>query len=333
MFKAHWTNSAHHDGSSRYVDPSTQHRLGSTVTLRLRVDVHSPIERVFVRTNPDGEQHLDPMQLVGTDSVCNWWEAQIKLHMLHNNYRFLFLTSEGSWWLTAAGMVRHTPTDANDFKILAQYHAPAWVQDSVFYQIFPDRFADGDSTNNVFTNEYLCHGKPVIARQWGEIPQARGISVSAQLYGGDLLALVQTLDYLHHLGITTLLPTPILTSPSNHKYDTNDYRKVDPHFGGDEALVALRKALDERNMRLILDIVPNHCSSDHPWFLAAQADSSASTAEYFTFGKSRDEYESWLGVRSLPKLNYRSEHLRQEMYAGEDSIMRYWVRPHVRIDA
>jgi len=147
-----------------------------------------------------------------------------------------------------------------------------------------------------------------------------------------LWGIIQHLDYLQDLGINALYLTPVFTSPSNHKYDTVDYRHVDAHFGGDEALIALRNALDERDMRLMLDFVPNHCSSEHPWFLAAQADLNAPSAEFFTFYQWPDEYETWLGVRSLPKLNYRSLRLREQMYAGEDSIARHWLKPPFRID-
>jgi alpha-glucosidase len=90
--------------------------------------------------------------------------------------------------------------------------------------------------------------------------------------------------------------------------------------------------LDERGMKLILDMVPNHCGTTNPWFLAAQADPAAPTADFFTFKQRPDDYVSWLGVRSLPKLNYRSERLREWMYAGEDAIMRYWMRPPFSVD-
>src|SRR5712692_6203616 len=167
-----WTHSVHHDGSPRYV-VSSELSLGSTVTISLRADVEAPIERVFLRTCPDGEQKLTAMNLTSTDSVCRWWETNLQLSMPSTNYRFLLLTSEGGWWLTAAGMVRYTPTDATDFKILAHYHTPTWVRESVFYEIFPDRFADGDPSNNMRDGEYLCYGRPVIARQWGERPSTQ----------------------------------------------------------------------------------------------------------------------------------------------------------------
>lgn len=332
MSTVHWTHTIHHDGSPCYVAAKEPIAPGATVTLRLRTGADALVERVFVRTNPDGEQHMIAMRQVASDALTRWWEVDIQVEMVRNNYRFLLMTNEGSWWLTAAGVVRYTPTDATDFRVLAHYHAPAWVHDSVFYQIFPDRFADGDSSNNVRDNDYLCYGKSVIARPWGAIPRTHRESGGVEFFGGDLWGIIQRLDYLQDLGVNALYLTPIFTSPSNHKYDTMDYKQVDAHFGGDEALIALREALDERDMRLMLDLVPNHCSSEHPWFLAAQADPHAPSAEFFTFYKRPDEYETWLGIRSLPKLNYRSLRLRSEMYAGEDSVARYWLRPPFRID-
>ncbi len=331
MTELHWAQTVHHDGSPYYVsfDQTGSH---PSLRLRLRVGKTAPITRLFVRTIPDGEQHYAPMKIVASDAQCNWWQAEIRLHMLRTNYRFFFHTIEGNWSFTANGMVQYTPTDATDFKYLYRYQAPSWVQGSVFYQIFPERFADGDSSNNVKSGEYSCYGTSVVAHEWGEWPTPTGAAGNAHFFGGDLQGIVQHMDYLTDLGVSALYLTPIFTSPSNHKYDVQNYREVDPHFGGEQALIALREALDERGMRLMLDIVPNHCSAMNPWFISAQQDPEAETHDYFTFGATPKVYESWLGVSSLPKLNYHSESLRKEMYAGENSIMRYWLRPPYRID-
>ncbi len=324
-----WTASVHHDSSPRYVSARTP-TIGTEVTVRLRAARDAPIEQLLIRTAPDGEQLLTPMRRVATDSACQWWEGSLNLAMPKTSYRFLLLTPEGNWWLNALGLLRFTPTDTNDFKLLANYHAPHWVRDAVFYQIFPDRFADGDPENNVRDGEYLCYGAPVVARGWGEPPhRATG---GREFFGGDLQGIIEKLPYLDALGVTSLYLNPIFVAPSNHKYDIADYTQVDPHFGGNEALAALRRALDERAMQLVLDIVPNHCGSAHPWFTEAQRDRNAPTAEFFTFRRHPDEYDSWLGARSLPKLDYRSERLREWMYAGEEAIMRQWLRPPYRID-
>ena len=157
----------------------------------------------------------------------------------------------------------------------------------------------------------------VVAHEWGEQISQSGAAGNAHFFGGDLQSIVQHLDYITDLGASALYLTPIFTSLSNHKYDVANYREVDPHLGGDQALIELHKALDQRGMRLLLDIVPNHCSSMNPWFTQAQRDPETETREYFSFGATPDVYYSWLGVDSSPKLNYRSEHLCKEMYTRD----------------
>jgi alpha-glucosidase len=326
-----WTKSVHHDGSPCYV-VGKAFQSGSTLTLRLRADVEAPIERVYLRTTPNGEQRMQEMRPAQVEAVARWWEIELKLQMPRTNYRFFLQSSEGGYWLSAGGITRYVPTDATDFKILANYHDPAWVQQSVFYQIFPDRFYDGNPTNNVRTGEYDCHGQPVIARAWGERPRPHSESGACEFYGGDLQGITQKLDYLQDLGVTALYLTPVFTALTNHKYDVVDYKQVDPHFGGDVALRALREALDARGMRLMLDIVPNHSGSGNAWFLNAQADAASETADFYTFHRHPETYEEFQGVHTLPKLNYYSNLLREYMYAAHDSVMRYWLKPPFRID-
>jgi alpha-glucosidase len=237
--------------------------------------------------------------------ACRWWEATLRLHMPVTAYRFLLFTPDGVWWYNGAGLQRHVPTDAHDFRLLADYEAPVWVRDSVFYQVFPDRFADGEPESNVRDGEFEYRGQKSIAKRW-DAPQSKWPQAMVEFYGGDLPGLEQRLDYLTDLGVNAIYLNPVFTAYSNHRYDVVDYENVDAHLGGNSSLVSLRSALSEREMHFILDIVPNHCGVQHPWFQAAQADASAASAEYFTFQHHPDEYETWLGVRSLPKLNYRS---------------------------
>lgn len=327
--------SIHHDGSARYVRSTTgpDLRLGDTVELRLRTGLEAPIERVLLRLCPDGEQFFIEMQLEAAEatSACRWWRASLKLSMPVTSYRFLLFTAEGVWWYNGSGAHEHVPTDAEDFRLLADYAAPAWVRESVFYQIFPDRFADGDPASNVQTGEYEYHSVQSQARAWGE-PQSEWPAAMVEFYGGDLPGVEQRLDYLTDLGVNAIYFNPLFTAHSNHRYDVVDYYNVDPHLGGNEALIALRRATTKRGMRFIVDIVPNHCGVDHPWFQAALRDPSAPTAEYFTFHAHPTDYECWLGVRSLPKLNYRSQAVRDVIYGGEQAVFRYWLRPPYAVD-
>ena len=319
----------HHDGSARYVS-SPQPQPGDTVQLRLRAPVAAPVDEAFLRIEPDGEeafQALTPGPIVGG---ARWWTTELRITMPVTTYRFLLVGAEGLYWYTGAGLSAHLPTDYNDFRLLASYQAPAWVNDAVFYQIFPDRFADGDPASNVRTGEWECGGHVVQARAWDDPPGAS--NPSFEFYGGDLPGITARLPYLADLGVSALYLTPIFTAPSVHRYDVADYSEVDPHLGGTAALAELRQALTAREMRLMLDIVPNHCGQTHPWFVAALADPLAATAEYFRFDEHPHSYESWLGVRSLPKLNYRSAALRDAMYRASDSALRRWLQPPYSID-
>jgi len=330
--------SIHHDGSPRYVRSiaSSDLRLGDEVVLRLRAALDAPIERILLRTCPDGEQEFVEMQMEDFPSsataACRWWRAGLRLNMPVTSYRFLLLTGEGVWWYNGSGLHRHLPTDAEDFRLLAGYQAPAWVRDSVFYQIFPDRFANGDPTNNVRDGDFEYWGYKARARNWGEKPSSASREALVEFFGGDLAGIGQRLDYLVDLGVNALYLNPIFTAYSNHRYDVTDYEHVDPHLGGNTALATLRAATSEIGMHFILDIVPNHCGVLHPWFQAAVNSLSAPTAEYFTFYHHPNDYACWLGVRGLPKLNYRSQALRQVMYAAPDSIFRRWLQPPYSID-
>jgi alpha-glucosidase len=333
---ASFHRSIHHDGSPRYVRPVREEELslGSDVVIRLRAAPDAPIERAFIRTCPDGEQHFTEMQPepFAENDACRWWKATLNLVEPTVGYRFLLMTVDGPWWYNGTGLHRHIPTDAQDFRLLADYVTPSWVRDSVFYQIFPDRFADGDPSNNVRDGEFAYHGRPARARQWGEPPSHYTQGGTGEFFGGDLVGIEQHLDDILELGANALYLNPVFTAYSNHRYDVIDYFNVDPHLGGNGALASLRRAMDERDMHLILDIVPNHCGVGHPWFMAAQRDRNARTAAYFSFFDHPDDYACWLGHKGLPKLNYRSEALREVMYSGEKAVFRHWLRPPYGVD-
>jgi alpha-glucosidase len=328
-----YLNSIHHSGSSRYVSTG-EPRVGQEVTLRLRADPEAPIRQVYLRTCPDGEQLYTPMQpeAPSPKSACRWWRVILRISMPLTSYRFMLLCDDAVYWYNGSGLHTFNPTDAEDFRLVADCQAPAWVWNTVFYQIFPDRFADGDPSNNVRDGEYEYAGFSARSRAWGEPPTSGTRAAMVEFYGGDLQGITAHLDHIAALGANALYLNPIFSAYSNHRYDVTDYFAVDPHLGGDAALIELRQALSQRSMHYILDIVPNHCGSLHPWFQTAQADPTAAEADYFIFRKHPHEYETWLGVRTLVKLNYRSQALRNVMYAAEGSIFRRWLKPPFSAD-
>jgi cyclomaltodextrinase len=193
---------------------------------------------------------------------------------------------------------------------------PDWVHDAIFYQIFPDRFAKSDALQ-----------KPSGVEPWDTDPTTFGYK------GGDLLGVVEKLDYIQDLGVTALYFNPIFQSASNHRYHTHDYLKIDPLLGGDEAFDALMAACKERGIRVILDGVFNHASRGFFQFNDVLENGAESAwLDWFTFDDdfpinaydhSREPgYEAWVGLHALPKLNTDNPQVREYiMQVGE-----YWLR-------
>ena len=192
----------------------------------------------------------------------------------------------------------------------------------VIYQIFPERFAIGGGLSSAEKLASAAYKLPnAIQREWDEAPliEASG----DQFYGGDLDGIVSKLDYLTDLGVTGVYLTPVFTSPSNHKYDATDFFSIDPMFGGEEALKRLSTALHEREMTLTLDAVLNHCSDQHPWFLAAQA-GDASKRDWFTF-KPDGSYLCWQDFGLMPELDLSNPEVRDVLYRKPDSLVQHWL--------
>ena len=149
---------------------------------------------------------------------------------------------------------------------------PSWVKDTVWYEIFPERFRRGKHATNKVTNE------------WG-IPN-RDVT-NHMFFGGDLEGIIESLDYLQDLGITGIYFTPIFESPSSHKYDTTNYFKIDPAFGTNEQFKMLVQEAHNRNIKVVLDAVFNHCGYDHPFFqdLIKNGESSIYKNAFFKRGE------------------------------------------------
>ncbi|MBE2223686.1 MAG: glycoside hydrolase family 13 protein [Anaerolineae bacterium] len=330
-----WLHSVYHNSSAAYVS-NPNPTLNETVTVQIRIGTDAPLHNVYLRTFPDGEQAITPMtRVAGEQQVVkrpfSLFQAPLPINQHNVHYRFILEAADGVWVYTAAGATAAMPLDSTDFQILADYHSPGWLETAVFYQLFPDRFHNADPSTNPRPDEFEFHGHSPQTYTWGESPDpAQPFPIV--FYGGDLPGITEKLDYIQALGINALYLNPVFSAHSNHKYDVIDYHNVDAHFGGNEALVALRHALSTRNMRYILDIVPNHCGYWHPWFQTAQQHPNAPEADFFTFHKRPDEYASWLGVWTLPKLNYRSQELRRRMYEADDAIFKQWLQPPFTAD-
>jgi alpha-glucosidase len=337
---ADWLSSVHHDGSPKYVS-QLHPKLGQTVHLRLRADVRAPIKRVFLRTCSEGEQALAPMQSGPLRPPVRWFEGDLVVRDPTTHYRFVIEAEDGVWWYTAAGAAPFNPLDHSDFRIVADAPPMAWLRSTVFYQVFVDRFANGDPSRDPSPEEYDYPRYPYKKYEYEnrrprtfpwEAAPPDDQSFPLVFYGGDLPGLIERLDHVADLGANALYLNPVFTSPSNHRYDIADYGHVDPHLGGDDALIQLREALTKRGMRYVLDIELRHLSYWHPWFQAALENAGGKEANFFSFSRHPEEYHKWLGVWSLPVLDYRSAELRSRMITGANAVLRRWLRPPYAAD-
>jgi alpha-glucosidase len=314
--------SPHHDGSELHVsDPAPA--LGDVVTVFVRVPRAAGVTRVLVRTTPDGEPAYAEGRVDREEGAETWWRTEVPMANPVVHYRFLLDGPGGYRWLTAAGVVGWDVPDATDFRLVAFDPPPPWVADAIFYQVFPDRFAPSSGLR-----EWPAWALPAA---WDDPVALDGEARGTQLYGGDLWGVAQRLDHLEALGVTAVYLNPFFPGRSNHRYDARSFEGVDPLLGGEEALVALSRALHARGMRLVGDLTVNHCGSAHPWFERARSDPGSPEARYFV----RDgdgEFVYWLGVRTLPKLDHRNPEVRRHLYEGPGSVAARFLRPPFDLD-
>lgn len=187
------------------------------------------------------------------------------------------------------------------------YPLPSWVYDTVIYQIFPDRFHIGKGLK-VGNKRKLYEQRGGKIESWDIPPKATEDNSHCKVfYGGDLWGITEKLNYIKALGVNCIYLNPIFLSPSNHKYDTVDHFKIDPQFGTKAIFKKLLKECKRNKIRLILDGVFNHVSSQHPWFIDA-INGKREAISLFTFFK--DGYVGWYGSKSMPQIDLENTFVR-----------------------
>ena len=288
------------DLKALFADETPQYRYpedidpGETVRFRFRTLKSNARAVYFV-----GRSVRRRMKLAFSHEQFDYYEANVKIGATRFYYGFEIEGEDRKVLFDRTGVVLHgrlNPETA--FRIIPGFSVPGWLKGAVMYQIFVDRFRNGDPNNDVLTGEYAYLGHRVEGiTDWNGLPETND---SYRFFGGDLVGVMEKLDYLKHLGVEAIYLNPIFVSPSNHKYDTQDYDYVDPHFvgfveDGGETLpwgkldnrlseryltrvtsranlenanayfAKLCEEIHKRDMKIILDGVFNHCGSFNKW--------------------------------------------------------------------
>ena len=316
----------HHDGSPLYVSTDAP-ALGDAVRVRLRVPHrYGHVAAVKTRSNPNHEPRFTPAVIVHHDGDATWWEAELLVENPVHGYRFVITRASGeTHFLSQAGLSDIETRDDDDFRLSTFAPPPAWGAETVMYQVFPDRFARSAAADGRELPEWA---EPA---EWADEPIYQGPSTPRQFYGGDLDGITEHLDHLERLGATVLYLTPVFPGRSNHRYDAHSFDQVDPLLGGDEALIRLVEAAHARGIKVMGDLTLNHSGDAHEWFVAARARADAPERAFYYLDDDNG-YVSWLGVESLPKLNWASDELRRRFIDGPDSVVGRWLRPPFSLD-
>lgn len=286
------TDALFSDGTRQYREPA-EPMPGDIVTVKFRT-AKSNVDHVYVIC--DGIR--TEMQVEETDEAFDYYSAKLpEIHKDKVEYYFEIVSGNAVCYFNKIGVeLSNNPT--YNFSIMPGFTTPDWAKGAVFYQIFVDRFCNGDTSNDVLDNEYFYIGAATKqVKDWEQYPENMDIR---NFYGGDLQGIMNKLDYLQDLGVEVIYLNPIFVSPSNHKYDIQDYDYVDPHYGkivndegeclkdGDsvnknstryvnrvtnkenleasnELFRQLVEEIRRRGMKIILDGVFNHCGSFNKW--------------------------------------------------------------------
>lgn len=321
---------------SRYKTPFGAVAAGEQITFRLFLPLDcSGAELLFCR---DGQpEQVRPFCRTHQQEPDGfWWECGLTLNEpgLHY-YRFSFDTPFGHNILTCGmgGAAIMNPAGAS-YQLTVYdpaFTTPHWFKGGVMYQIFPDRFAcSGTPKRGVPDDRYLYRsfeGTPCY-----EYDPEKLLRLNNDYWGGDLKGIEQKLPYLKEMGVTVLYLNPIFEAHSNHRYNTADYRRIDPMLGDEKDFVSLCRAAHKLDIRIILDGVFSHTGSDSVYFNSQQRypmDGAANRPDspyrsWYTFTDYPAKYHSWWGFTTLPEVN-ETDPGYLEFITGEQGVAAHWL--------
>ena len=305
----------YHKTESNYCYPTSKNEI----TIRLRTSNKDNISKIYLvygcKYDFYSIQHQKEMELRYVDKLYNYYEVHLKLKDVRLTYVFKILSDYKTFYFSEDGL-----STTYDFKFnfyncfqYAYIHSSDihkevdFMKNAIFYEIFIDRFAIGNKKKDM----------SYINMKWNELPTPKSFA------GGDLQGIIDNLSYLKTLGINGIYLTPIFKSISNHKYDIEDYYKIDEQFGDEEVLMKLVKTAHNKGIKIILDAVFNHISENSPLFQDVLTNGKKSKY-YNWFIFKNNEYECFSICKYMPKLNTDNKEVQDYLI----NVGKYYIEKY-----
>lgn len=334
----------HDSHDSSYREPFGAVPANTEITLRLKLLSHDDADRVLLKYRWEGHYEkvldLSKTQDNGGEKVyeCSltvpgepgliWYYFEVT--RWGRTYYYGNLQGLGG----RGGISDETPRAYQITVYKAGTKVPDWFKDGVMYQIFVDRFCNGTEDGSILNPKPNC----LIHSSWNDEPlylhdRKTGGIARWNFFGGNLLGVRKKLAYLKSLGINVIYLNPIFESPSNHKYDTADYHKIDSMFGDEQLFRDICTEAREQGIAIILDGVFSHTGSDSIYFnkydkydsLGAFQSRESPFYRWYMFKDWPSSYDSWWGIDTLPNVNELEPSYQEFIITSEDSVVKHWM--------
>lgn len=336
----------HHSYDSTYRTPFGAVKTNEEVTLSLKVRNYGEIITVILHLVEDNDgakkelimnviDHQEDMELYQVQiqspdkPVLLWYYFEVNI----NGEKYFYGNNQDGYG-GKGEITQHIPLAYQ----ITVYHPtalpPNWYKDSIIYQIFVDRFYNGNQDNRIQKPKK----RSLLHSDWDNDPiyikDEKGGIIYWDFFGGNLLGVQKKLPYLKQLGINVIYFNPIFESVSNHKYDTGDYHKIDPMFGDNELFKEFCQEAKKLGIHIILDGVFSHTGSDSIYFnkdgnydaIGAYQSKTSPYYNWYQFTDHPNDYESWWGIDVLPNVNELEPSYQDFIIYNEKSVLKYWQR-------
>ncbi|EGO61727.1 bifunctional glycogen debranching protein GlgX/4-alpha-glucanotransferase [Acetonema longum] len=334
----------HHSHRAEFRSPFGAVTCGQTIRLSLAVLPRMGVTAVMLRLWRDGQgEQLLTLSHRGSSQGAEWYETEIQAgdagliwyYFLVNAAGRTFYYGNNQAMLGGLGRIADQPPGSYQVTVYQPAVSPDWWKRAVIYQIFPDRFYNGSPDGKVRNPKpgsllHACWRDDPFYIKDGE----SGPILAYDFFGGNLQGVLAKLPYLKDLGITAIYFNPIFASSSNHRYDTADYKTIDPMLGDNALFAQLCAAAAQIGIRVVLDGVFSHTGSDSIYFnkegtypgIGAYQSKESPYYPWYRFSRYPDEYESWWGVDTLPNVNEQEASYQDYIIDSPGSVVRHWAR-------